>query len=69
MFDARPPNDSIGACGKGQIVDGRDHPNGNANSLDFLGDRCTATIAGASCRYQQAAIDLALLKILRDALS
>jgi hypothetical protein len=60
VLDTRSTDDAIGPGRERQVVDGGDHAHRDAEPLDFFGDRCAATIAGASRRHQEAAIDAAL---------
>ena len=63
----RAANDADGAGGEGEVIDGGDHADGDTGALDFLGDRCTATIAGASRGHQETAVNPAVDKVLGDA--
>src|SRR4029453_17353904 len=48
VLNARTANDPVCPGGEGQVVDGGDHAHRNPHAFNFLGDRCPATIAGAS---------------------
>src|SRR5215510_4968360 len=67
VLDARTANDSVRPGSEGQVIDGGDHAHRNPHAFNFLSDRCTATIAGASRGDQETAIDSAGLQILGDA--
>src|SRR5215470_17531121 len=67
VLDACAANDSVRPSGEGQVIDGGDHAHWNPHAFNFLGDRCTATIAGASRRDQETAVDSPSLQILGNA--
>src|SRR5262245_45203173 len=57
VLDARAADHAVRAGREREVVDGRDHPDRNADSLDLLGYRCAATIAGPSGGDEQGAVD------------
>src|SRR6516162_11754576 len=67
VLDARATDHTVGAGREREVVDGRDHPNGDADSLDLLGYRCAATIAGPSGGDEQGPVDAGRLEVGGDA--
>src|SRR5215510_3470151 len=67
VLNARTANDPVRPGGEGQVVDGGDHAHRNPHAFNFLGDRCPATIAGASRGDQETASDSTGVQILGDA--
>src|SRR5437870_3075353 len=67
VLDARAADHAVGARREREVVDGRDHSHRNPDSLDLLGDRCTATIARPSGGDEQRAVDAACLEVGGDA--
>lgn len=57
VLDARATDHPRGAGGQGETVESGNLGNRNSGALDFLGDRCTATIAGPSGCHEQGRVN------------
>lgn len=64
MLNPHPFYNPVRSDREGDVRDCGQHGGGNPDSLDFLGYRCTATVAAASSRDQQHSIDSARLQFL-----
>lgn len=66
MLDAHPGNHTVGAGAERDHWQRADLNHWQPGSLEFLADRCTATIAGSSSGHEENGPNIGLMQLLGD---